>query len=64
MSDDPYEMHEVEPGVPEDKRTLPDWFAGQAVAGYLSHPEDSGDPENVAILSYEVADAMMKEREQ
>jgi len=40
--------------------TLRDWFAGQALAGVCAGPEFNGD---IAALCYEMADAMLTERE-
>ena len=49
--------------------TLRDWFAGKAMQGWLStypteHGADEVYAEGVAELAYEVADAMLKAREQ
>jgi len=44
--------------------SLRDYFAGQALAGILSHPETGGDsPQTTAGMSYLYADAMLKQRE-
>ena len=51
--------------------SLRDWFAGQALAGWLaSYGPDAGHPANrpgsretVARQAYEIADAMIAERE-
>jgi hypothetical protein len=45
--------------------TLRDWFAGQALAGYLAAPTASNTPHQVnatacAEYMYEIADAMLK----
>ncbi len=44
---------------------LRDWFAGQALSGWLaSCPDEEGviDPPGLAAFAYRVADAMMRER--
>ena len=44
--------------------TLRDWFAGQALAAFLSSDADEEwNPENASIVAYEYADAMLKQRE-
>lgn len=47
--------------------TLRDYFAGQALIGLFSHPDsipgELGFESWIGSLSYEIADAMMKERE-
>ena len=46
--------------------TLRDYFAGQAITGLLSHPEDSIKQISKHTFSqwaYEISDAMLKERE-
>jgi hypothetical protein len=46
--------------------TLRDWFAGQALAGYMADPNvvcgDSVARQRVAKVCYGLADAMLKER--
>jgi hypothetical protein len=45
--------------------TLRDWFAGQALSGWLaSCPDEQGviDPSGLSAFAYRVADAMMRER--
>lgn len=42
--------------------TLRDWFAGQALAGYLSCPNWQGDMQEVAADCYNQADAMIAAR--
>ena len=45
--------------------TLRDYFAAKVLNGLLSDPEcDSGTAELLAKMSYQVADAMLKAREQ
>ena len=39
-----------------------DWFAGQALAS-MAHPKDIAEPKISATLAYQVADAMLAERE-
>jgi len=51
--------------------TLRDWFAGQALSGWLAsyvtakeHPAEGGPyAANIAVMSYRLADAMLAERE-
>lgn len=42
--------------------TLRDYFAGQALMGMLADHTGVPIPERFAQLSYEIADAMLKER--
>ena len=42
--------------------SLRDWFAGQALAS-MAHPQNIGEPKISAKMAYEVADAMLAERE-
>lgn len=68
----PGEMLPVAPGKIEiigQGLSIRDWFAGQALAGWLatygdvvSHPAATGDQEQAAFLSYKIADAMLAER--
>lgn len=49
--------------------TLRDWFAGQALAGFIAtfaHPQaiNPPEPENAAGWAYQYADAMIAAREQ
>ena len=51
--------------------SLRDWFAGQALAGWLAsfsssmqHPVDLGQGQAVAEKAYMMADAMLAEREE
>ncbi len=49
--------------------SLRDWFAGQALAGMMAHPEADYSPlgntriKNTALDAYAVADAMLEARE-
>ena len=43
--------------------SLRDWFAGQALAGFMGHPQDASDPSACAEHAYKVADAMMAQRD-
>ena len=43
--------------------SLRDWFAGQAISGFLAHPQDICDPKITARQAYLIADAMLKDRE-
>lgn len=56
-------------GARSDGLTMRDYFAAQALAGYIawSPHDDSGDqgsPEAMATFAYKCADAMLKAREQ
>ena len=42
---------------------LRDYFAGQALAGLLSDPNINFCPHEIANISYQLADAMLAERE-
>ena len=46
--------------VGNDGMALRDWFAGQAIAGIVLETESS---EKVAAWAYDLADAMLSERE-
>jgi hypothetical protein len=49
---------------PNEEPTLRDWFAGLAMQGMLSEHSGIRYPTNELVkFSYEVADAMMKEKE-
>ncbi len=67
MSDKPESVPQAFPNHFGYGMTLRDYFAGQALAGHLSHPELptllSLDHENTAQLCYSLADAMLRERE-
>ena len=43
--------------------SLRDYFAAQALAGFLGHPEDTGKSDIAAKYAYEIADAMLAQRE-
>lgn len=43
--------------------TLRDYFAGQALIGLLSNPESMGLSTNISFKAYNLADAMLAERE-
>jgi len=48
------------------KTMLRDWFAGQALAGYLASfagMDDTSDATHAAAQAYRYADAMLKARE-
>ena len=42
--------------------TLRDWFAGQALVGYLAQPGPNADDSEIAKMAYVRADAMIAER--
>jgi len=42
--------------------TLLDWFAGQAMVGWISSPDTSGNHSDMSKWCYDAADAMIKER--
>jgi hypothetical protein len=48
----------------ENGLTLRDWFAGQALAGYVVRFPETGEtlPERAAEYCYEMADAMLANR--
>jgi hypothetical protein len=45
--------------------TLHEWFAGQAMSGWLASFEagDVPNPTHIASLSYDIADAMLAEKD-
>lgn len=43
--------------------TVRDWFAGQALAGFLASPNNDGTGQEFARWAYMYADAMLKERD-
>ena len=43
--------------------SLRDWFAGMALAGEGSHPQCTGDVNDMAAWAYKMADAMLQARE-
>lgn len=49
--------------------SLRDWFAGQALAGLSANPnespdkDDASDRRDIAAVAYELADAMLNQRE-
>ncbi len=43
--------------------TLRDWFAGQALAGMLTNPDDLHGAADAAKIAYAMADAMLEARE-
>lgn len=45
----------------ENGMSLRDWFAGQALSGYLADPGCHG-PDQAAAICYQYADAMIAER--
>jgi hypothetical protein len=47
----------------QDGMTLRDWFAGQAMQGFIACPDTQGEPEGIATWCYQMADAMLKARE-
>jgi hypothetical protein len=42
--------------------SLRDWFAGQALAGFLADPNCGSDMKGTASYCYQVADAMLDQR--
>ena len=57
----PHETYNGIP-VPGSGMTLRDWFAGQALAGFLARSND-GSPSETALDAYDMADAMLAARE-
>jgi hypothetical protein len=56
--------HEVNLETCRKGMSLRDWFAGQALAGWLANPVgDGSDANELARYSYKMADAMLKARE-
>jgi len=52
-------VHEADPGM-----SMRDYFAAKAMQGMLTNPDiDYSASEYVAMVSYTIADAMLKERE-
>lgn len=49
-------------GDPTNGMSLRDWFAGQALAGLMAANLSADSPENWALASYTMADAMLAER--
>jgi hypothetical protein len=51
---------------PNSGMGMRDWFAGRALEGILSNPEElamEAPPESIARIAYKFADAMLEERE-
>ncbi len=44
--------------------TLRDWFAGQALAGYMGAPEVPSTAGAIAFDCYDIADAMLAQRKE
>ena len=57
-SQDAEYIHHAQPGM-----TLRDYFAASALQGLIADTSCNGTPEDFAIKSFEMADAMMKARE-
>lgn len=55
------------PGLERDdadcEMSLRDWFAGQALTGFITKPDAYVEPNNIALEAYRLADAMMKARD-
>jgi hypothetical protein len=49
-------------GVREDGMSLRDWFAGMAMQGMASAP-DNWNHKDIPPLAFDIADAMLQERE-
>jgi len=50
--------------IREEGMTLRDYFAAKAMLGIMFDPGDVYTNENIALNAYEVADAMLKAREE
>ncbi len=48
--------------IAEGGMTLRDWFAGQALAGIMTNPDDLNGAMDAALIAYGVADAMLEAR--
>jgi hypothetical protein len=55
---------QLESALQQDGMTLRDYFAAKAMQGLLSDSEVSGTPEEFSTRAYNVADAMIKARNQ
>lgn len=66
MSDKPEDLQAFPHGNPTDGgdigMTLRDYFAGQALAGWISNPTTKSKADELAKASYILADAMLKVR--
>jgi len=51
-------------GSPDDGMTLRDYFAGQAMQGFLATGKSHYLDEHIALDAYNLADAMLKQREE
>ena len=62
-------MPKPEPAFPSNPMwgrtgmTLRDWFAGMALQGLIGSPRKLSPSETISGRAYELADAMIKERE-
>ncbi len=59
------DLHKGSIQIMEDRVTLRDYFANSAMQGICAHPTGFGiaTADGVAKRSYEIADAMLKQRE-
>jgi hypothetical protein len=42
--------------------SLRDWFAGQALAGIIAADDHTGEPSDIGLVAYALADAMLAAR--
>lgn len=47
----------------QDGMSLSDWFAGQALAGIMTAPDDLKSASDAAQIAYRIADAMLEARQ-
>jgi len=64
MSDEPKRNVNWFPTTPPEAMSLRDWFAGMALQGIMAGKEfrPKLGPDELAIVCYETADAMLAER--
>ena len=53
----------ADPNDPAPGMTLRDWFAGQALQGLIVNPATVSPTVPISVRAYELADALLAERE-